>query len=139
MRHRQAFPELYKSGRLDGTFSDWRWYFGRTRIAWRPPDSAVVYKVESETGRGANEIEHDAAAMLRSKGKSWAPETSLYRFDDEEGPVLAMPYYPVALTSSTEIPEDAYQASEVTDFLLSNFRRTAVGAEGIVKVIDLGG
>ena len=138
-RHRGAFPDLYKSGTLDGTFKDWSWYFGGTRIAWRPPDGVTVYKVESETGRGANEIKHDVAGILRSKGKSWAPETSLYRFDDGQGPVLAMPYYPVTLTSNTEIPDDVYRAREVTDFLLSNFRRTAELPGGTVKIIDLGG
>lgn len=139
MCHRRAFPDLCKSGELSGSFGGWSWYFGKSRIAWRPPGGEVVYKIETETGRGSNATEHEAAAALRSKGKSWAPDTSLYGFDDEQASVLAMPYYPVALTSVTEIPDEVYQAREVTDFLLTNFRRTGIAAGGVVKVIDLGG
>jgi hypothetical protein len=49
-----------------------------------------------------------------------------------------MPYYPIALTSEEEVPDDARLTREVNDFHESNFRRTAALPEGNVKVIDLG-
>lgn len=70
-------------------------------------------------------------------GKSWAPDTSLYSLGDSPTRmVLAMPYYPVAVSSHAEIPGDALDLAP--DLILENFRRTAERPNGQVKVIDLG-
>ena len=119
-----------------GEFGDWKWHRGATRVAWYRPFTAAIYKIEVAY-HGVNCTEHENAQVLRRTGKLWAPDTCLYSFGGAPGQVvLAMTYYPVAVRSSHEIPQDAL--SLAPDQLLANFRRTAALPYGDVKVIDLG-
>jgi hypothetical protein len=121
---------------LEGDAAGWKWHRGGSRIVWRHPSSPVIYKIETAY-YGSNETEHRNAQILRGMGKSWAPDTSLYPLGDSTTRiVLAMPYYPVPVSSHAEIPGDALDLAP--DLILENFRRTAERPDGQVKVIDLG-
>jgi hypothetical protein len=124
------------SAALEGACAGWEWHRGGSRIAWREPSSAVIYKIETAY-YGSNDTEHQNARLLRTMGMSWAPDTSLYILGDSPArTVLAMPYYPVPVRSRAEIPQDALDLAP--DMTLENFRRTAELPDGQVKVIDLG-
>jgi hypothetical protein len=120
----------------EGASAGWEWHRGGSRVAWRKPFSAVIYKIETAY-YGSNDIEHYNAGLLRKMGVPWAPDTSLYMLGDSPARiVLAMPYYPVPVKSRAEIPQDALDLAP--DMTLENFRRTAELPDGQVKVIDLG-
>jgi hypothetical protein len=120
----------------DGEFDGWNWHQGVTRVAWYRPFTTTIYMIDVAY-HGANYREHENAQVLWRTGKSWAPDTCLYPSCVTSGQVvLAMTYYPVAVKSSDEIPQDAL--SLAPDQLLANFRRTAALPDGEVEVIDLG-
>ena len=112
-----------------GVFAAWQWWRGSDRVAWRPPGSEAVYKVEISPG--TNALEDETMSLGRREGRPWAPETRLLPCDDIE--VLAMQYFAEPIDSIEEIPTDAHQI--VPDLLISNFRRRA---DGQVMVIDAG-
>jgi hypothetical protein len=112
-----------------GVFAEWQWWRGSGRVAWRPPGSEAVYKVERSPG--PNALEDENMSRWRREGRLWAPETLLLPCDGVE--VLAMQYFAEPIDSIGEIPEDARQI--VPDLFISNFRRRA---NGQVVVIDAG-
>ena len=51
-----------------GVFDEWQWWRGSDRVAWRPPDSEVVYKVERFPG--TNALEDENMSRWRGEGRA---------------------------------------------------------------------
>lgn len=124
------------TGESGGSFEEWRWWSGATRVVWLPLGGDVVFKIERMPYGVSNLEEHRKISEWRRQGFAWAPETWLLTVECAaltSPTILAMPYYPCAVPAA-DIPESAL--ARVDDSLPANFARAF--ADGQVMLIDAG-
>lgn len=132
--HLLAAAIKYRVNEISGhSFQGWEYERGATRVVWHQRGRDAVYKVALNPD--ANLMEHENALFLRQQGMSWAPDTRLHKLNAYQEIVLAMTFYPFAVESLEEVPEEALYMTG--DRFLPNYRRTEKRPKGIIKIIDL--